>query len=39
VPIRDAPPLRWALIWSTAAENDLIRHFPQAARDVGELEF
>jgi DNA-binding transcriptional LysR family regulator len=39
VPIRDAPPLRWALIWSTAAENDLIRHFAHAARDVGELEF
>ncbi|MGV9387131.1 LysR family transcriptional regulator [Nonomuraea sp. NPDC003707] len=39
VPIRDALPLRWALIWSTAAENDLIRHFAQAARDVGELEF
>ncbi|MEV1169904.1 LysR family transcriptional regulator [Nonomuraea sp. NPDC049784] len=39
VPIRDAPPLRWALIWSTASENNLIRAFAQAAREVGERTF
>jgi DNA-binding transcriptional LysR family regulator len=31
VPIRDAPPSRWALIWRTAGETSLVRAFAQAA--------
>ncbi|MGW2160097.1 LysR substrate-binding domain-containing protein [Nonomuraea sp. NPDC001699] len=31
VPIRDAPPVSWAFAWRTSAENDLIRHFAEAA--------
>jgi DNA-binding transcriptional LysR family regulator len=34
VPIRDAAPLHWALVWRTAAETPLIRAFVQAARDA-----
>ncbi|GAA3133323.1 hypothetical protein GCM10010466_24880 [Planomonospora alba] len=35
VPIRDAPPARWALLWRTATETDLIRSFAHTARQVG----
>ncbi|MEV4800097.1 LysR family transcriptional regulator [Nonomuraea sp. NPDC049421] len=34
VPVRDAPPARWALLWRTAAETDLIRSFARAARGL-----
>ncbi|MEV6773973.1 LysR family transcriptional regulator [Nocardia sp. NPDC051030] len=37
VPIKDAPPARWALIWRTATETDLIRAFAQAVAEVGPL--
>ncbi|MGW4798853.1 LysR family substrate-binding domain-containing protein, partial [Nonomuraea sp. NPDC004297] len=35
IPIHDAPLARWALIWRTAAETDLIRAFVKTAKDVG----
>ncbi|WP_405901730.1 LysR family transcriptional regulator [Streptomyces sp. NBC_00727] len=31
LPIRDAPPCRWALVWRTAAETPLIRAFADAS--------
>lgn len=31
LPVRDAPPVRWALTWRTAAETPLIRAFAQIA--------
>lgn len=34
VPIRDAPPARWALLWRTATETDLIRSFAHTGRLV-----
>jgi DNA-binding transcriptional LysR family regulator len=34
VPIRDAPPLDWGLIWRTSAETSGIRAFDEAAREV-----
>ncbi|MFF5211769.1 LysR family transcriptional regulator [Streptosporangium sp. NPDC000396] len=34
LPIRDAPPGRWALVWRTAGETGLVRAFAQAARDA-----
>ncbi|MFF0867040.1 LysR substrate-binding domain-containing protein [Nonomuraea sp. NPDC003560] len=34
VPIRDAPPCRWAFAWRTAAETPLIRAFARAAADT-----
>ncbi|MEV4115805.1 LysR family transcriptional regulator [Nonomuraea sp. NPDC049695] len=34
VPIRDAPPSQWALVWRTAAENPLIQAFVRAAADI-----
>ncbi|MCK2221994.1 LysR family transcriptional regulator (plasmid) [Actinomadura sp. ATCC 31491] len=34
VPVRDAPGVKWAFAWRTAAENDLIRHFAQIAREL-----
>ncbi|WP_283136763.1 LysR family transcriptional regulator [Rhizohabitans arisaemae] len=37
VPIRDAPPARWALIWRTATETPLIRAFAQAVKDIGPV--
>jgi hypothetical protein len=37
VPIRDAPPGRWALVWRTATETALIRGFAETARDLGTL--
>lgn len=36
VPIRDAEPSRWALVWRTGAETPLVRAFAQAAADVAE---
>ena len=38
IPIRNAPPLRWALIWRTAAENDTIRAFVRTAQDTGPIQ-
>lgn len=35
VPVHDAPPARWALLWRTASETDLIRSFAHTARQVG----
>ncbi|WP_433175770.1 LysR substrate-binding domain-containing protein [Actinoallomurus sp. CA-150999] len=37
LPVRDAPPVSWALVWRTAAENPLIRAFAQAAADAVRL--
>ncbi|MEU5869835.1 LysR family transcriptional regulator, partial [Nonomuraea sp. NPDC047529] len=34
VPIRDAPPCRWAFAWRTASETPLIRAFARAAADA-----
>lgn len=35
LPIHDAPPLRWGLVWRSDAENDLIHAFAQVVRDLG----
>ncbi|MFB9675712.1 hypothetical protein [Streptosporangium vulgare] len=35
MPIHDAPPAQWALLWRTATETDLIRTFAHTAREVG----
>ncbi|MGK5629509.1 LysR family transcriptional regulator [Streptomyces sp. URMC 123] len=35
VPIRDAEPSRWALVWRTAAETPLVRAFAEAAEATG----
>jgi DNA-binding transcriptional LysR family regulator len=35
VPIHDAPPAQWALLWRTATETNLIRYFAHTAREVG----
>ncbi|CAO5162483.1 LysR family transcriptional regulator [Frankia sp. AiPs1] len=34
LPIRDAPPCQWALVWRTAAETPLIQSLVQAAHDA-----
>ncbi|WP_192759779.1 LysR family transcriptional regulator [Actinomadura algeriensis] len=34
VPVRDAPPCRWALVWRTANETPLLRAFAQTVRDL-----
>ncbi|MGW1893943.1 LysR family transcriptional regulator [Streptomyces sp. NPDC002004] len=34
VPIVDAPPCRWALVWRTAAESPLVRAFAQILSDA-----
>lgn len=34
VPIRDAAPARWALVWRSAAETPLIRAFAETVSDV-----
>jgi DNA-binding transcriptional LysR family regulator len=34
LPIRDAAPLQWALVWRTGAETPLIRAFARAATDT-----
>ncbi|WP_031488080.1 LysR family transcriptional regulator [Streptomyces bicolor] len=36
LPIEDAPPGRWALIWRTAAETELVRAYVRAAEDTTE---
>ncbi|WP_262403644.1 hypothetical protein [Actinomadura sp. CNU-125] len=36
VPVRDAPPCRWALVWRTANETLLLRAFAQTVRDLDE---
>ncbi|MEU7900932.1 LysR family transcriptional regulator [Nonomuraea sp. NPDC049152] len=35
--IHDAPPLQMTLIWSTSAENDVIRAFAEVVRDLGPI--
>ncbi|MEU1206909.1 LysR family transcriptional regulator [Nocardia sp. NPDC005825] len=35
IPIHDAPPSRWVLLWRTATETDLIRSFAHIARSTG----
>jgi DNA-binding transcriptional LysR family regulator len=35
IPIRDAPPCQWALVWRTANETPLIRALAEAATDAG----
>lgn len=37
VPIHDAPPSQWALVWPRAAESPLVRALAEAARDLGLL--
>ncbi|GIE89836.1 LysR family transcriptional regulator [Actinoplanes regularis] len=37
LPIRDAPPARFALIWRTAAETQLIRTFAELVAEAGPL--
>jgi DNA-binding transcriptional LysR family regulator len=34
LPIRDAPPVEWALVWRTPDESPLIRAFAQVAREL-----
>ena len=34
IPISDAPPCHWALIWRTAGETALVRAFARTADDV-----
>ncbi|MGC4849395.1 LysR substrate-binding domain-containing protein [Micromonospora sp. DT15] len=38
VPIHDAPPARWALIWRTGSETELIRSFASNARGLHPVE-
>jgi DNA-binding transcriptional LysR family regulator len=35
LPIRDAPPLRWGLVWRSDAESEQIRALAQVIRDLG----
>lgn len=35
IPVRDAPPCRWAFAWHTSNANPLIRTFIEAATDTG----
>ncbi|MFC7714983.1 LysR family transcriptional regulator [Nonomuraea recticatena] len=37
VPIHDAAPARWALVWRSAAETGLIRDFAEIVHDLGPL--
>lgn len=37
VPIHDAPPARWALIWCTNSPSETIQHFAQTAQDLGPI--
>ncbi|MFC4137168.1 MULTISPECIES: LysR substrate-binding domain-containing protein [unclassified Microbacterium] len=39
VPVRDAAPLQWALVWSTAAEGPLVDASAEVCRDAAEGEF
>ncbi|WP_280236131.1 LysR family transcriptional regulator [Nocardia cyriacigeorgica] len=36
VPVRDAPPCRWALVWRTSSETALVRAFAETVADGGE---
>jgi DNA-binding transcriptional LysR family regulator len=38
VPIRDAPPARWGLIWRTGAETELIRAFVRTAERLNAVD-
>ncbi|NUT35318.1 MAG: LysR family transcriptional regulator [Hamadaea sp.] len=38
VPIADAPPLRWALIWRTDAQTDAVRDLAEIIRSRGPLQ-
>ncbi|MFE6962188.1 LysR family transcriptional regulator [Streptomyces sp. NPDC057696] len=38
IPIHDAPPCRWALIWRTSAETDAILSFAKIVEQLGPLE-
>jgi DNA-binding transcriptional LysR family regulator len=33
LPVRDAPPARWALVWRTATETPVIRAFARTIRE------
>jgi DNA-binding transcriptional LysR family regulator len=35
LPVRDSWTLRWALVWRSDTENDLVRAFAQTVRDLG----
>lgn len=37
VPIRDAPPAQWALIWRTSAQSELIQDLVSTARHLGAI--
>ncbi|WUT01386.1 LysR family transcriptional regulator [Streptomyces sp. NBC_00708] len=37
LPVRDAPPCRWAFAWRTAVETPLIRAFAEASADADRL--
>jgi hypothetical protein len=34
VPIRDAPQARWALVWRSASETDLLRSFVKVSEQL-----
>jgi DNA-binding transcriptional LysR family regulator len=34
LPVRDAPPIQWALVWRAAAETSLVRAFARTAADA-----
>ncbi|WP_443317848.1 hypothetical protein [Streptomyces sp. 8N616] len=38
VPIHDAPPARWALVWRTSAETDAILALAKIVEQLGPLE-
>ncbi|MFI6177253.1 LysR family transcriptional regulator [Nonomuraea sp. NPDC051191] len=38
LPLRDDDPLKFALVWSTEAENDMIRALARTVRDLGPLD-
>ncbi|GGS78392.1 substrate-binding domain-containing protein [Nonomuraea spiralis] len=38
LPLRDDDPLKYALVWSAGAENDMIRALAQTVRDLGPLD-
>ncbi|MEU0564649.1 LysR family transcriptional regulator [Nonomuraea sp. NPDC005983] len=38
LPVRDIDPLKFALVWSAEAENDMIRALAQTVRDLGSLD-
>jgi hypothetical protein len=34
VPVRDAPPIEWALVWQTTNESQLLRALAQTVLDL-----